>query len=61
MLSRYESCRKASNIISAAGGNATTYNLPEDKGINGNTHLMMQDRNNSDIGSIVIEWIAAEL
>lgn len=58
MLTRYESCRKASDMIAAAGGDATTINLPEDRGIQGNTHLMMQDKNNMEIGDIVIAWLA---
>lgn len=58
MLSRYESCRAASDIIARLGGDATTYQLPEDKGIGGNTHLMMQDLNNSEIGAIIIDWLA---
>lgn len=58
MLSRYESCRKASEVIAGLGGKATTWRLPQDKGIRGNTHLMMQDLNNEEIGRLVLEWLA---
>ena len=60
MLTRYASCRRASEIISAAGGRAQTIHLPEDRGIAGNTHLMMQDRNNTEIGEMILEWLRAE-
>ena len=60
MLTRYASCRQASEIISAAGGRAQTIHLPEDRGIAGNTHLMMQDTNNTEIGEMILEWLRAE-
>ena len=60
MLNRYASCREAGDIVSAAGGRAQTIHLPEDRGIAGNTHLMMQDRNNTEIGEMVLEWIGSE-
>lgn len=61
MRARYETCRTASDLISAAGGNAVTYNLPEDMGITGNTHLLMQDTNNVEIGALIISWLADAL
>ena len=60
MLTRYASCRYASEIISAAGGRAQTVHLPENRGIAGNSHLMMQDRNNVEIGEMILEWIGSE-
>lgn len=60
MLTRYESCRQASEIISAAGGRAQTIHLPEDRGIAGNSHLMMQDRNNTELGDMILEWLGPE-
>ena len=60
MLTRYASCRAAGDIVSAAGGRAQTLHLPEDRGIAGNTHLMMQDRNNTEIGEMILEWIGSE-
>ena len=61
MLTRHASCRQASEIISALGGRAQTIHLPEDRGIAGNSHLMMQDRNNTEIGEMVLEWIGSEV
>jgi len=60
MLTRHASCREAGDIVSAAGGRAQTIHLPEDRGIAGNTHLMMQDRNNTEIGEMILEWLRAE-
>ena len=60
MLTRYASCRQASEFIAAAGGRALTIHLPEDRGIAGNTHLMMQDTNNIEIGEMILEWLRAE-
>lgn len=58
MLTRYESCRKASDIIAAAGGDAMTLHLPEDLDVSGNTHLLMQDTNSEAIGDIIVDWLA---
>ena len=60
MLTRYASCRQASETVAAAGGRAQTIHLPEDRGIAGNSHLMMQDRNNTEIGDMILEWIGSE-
>ena len=60
MLTRYASCREASETVAAAGGRAQTIHLPEDRGIVGNSHLMMQDRNNNEIGDMILEWLGTE-
>ncbi len=60
MQTRYASCRQASETISASGGRAQTIHLPQDLGITGNTHLMMQDRNNVELGQIILDWIHSE-
>ena len=61
MLTRYASCRQASETVAAAGGRAQTIHLPEDRGIVGNSHLMMQDRNNNEISDMILEWMGTEL
>ena len=53
-------CRQASETVSAAGGRAQTIHLPQHRGIAGNSHLMMQDRNNTEIGGMILEWLRAE-
>lgn len=42
--------------INAAGGNATMWFLPE-KGIRGNSHMLMHDTNNLKIADMIIKWI----
>ncbi|MFD2135816.1 hypothetical protein ACFSLT_12490 [Novosphingobium resinovorum] len=39
-----------------AGGQAEMLHPPE-LGIHGNTHLMMQDRNNLQIADLIIDWM----
>ncbi|MFT5872211.1 MAG: pimeloyl-ACP methyl ester carboxylesterase [Clostridium sp.] len=53
---RYESCKKTTEILNANGGFAEVVTLT-DLGMQGNTHLMMQDKNNSDISKIIIDWL----
>ncbi len=60
MLARYESCVTADNLISEMGGRAETIHLPS-MGINGNTHLLMQDTNSSQIAGMVIDWLESEV
>lgn len=60
MQDRFASCVKADEVISGLGGNATTIHLPE-IGIPGNTHLMMQDLNNAQIGDMILSWVASEV
>lgn len=55
----YEDCR---NVylprIEAAGGDITFLSLPE-RGIVGNSHMLMLDKNNLEIADILMEWIQA--
>jgi len=53
---RYEVRKAVTEKINAAGGNARIVHLP-DLGIRGNTHMLMQDKNNLRIADYVIEWI----
>ena len=54
---RLSACRDFVAALNAAGGRATMIVLP-DRGIHGNSHMFMQDRNNLQIADIVIDWIA---
>ena len=54
---RYNNCKAAVEMINAAGGDAAFLDLPA-MGINGNTHLLMQDDNSDDIAEMVTDWIA---
>lgn len=45
------------NFINQAGGNASLLRLKEDKGIDGNGHLMQEASNNGEIAEIMIKWM----
>ncbi len=47
------------DAIKAAGGNVDWINLPE-IGIKGNSHMMMQDRNNAAIADVIQKWLASK-
>jgi pimeloyl-ACP methyl ester carboxylesterase len=53
---RLEGCRVYAARIKAAGGQVDIMHTPE-LGIRGNTHMLMQDRNNLEIGDIILKWI----
>ena len=45
--------------IKAAGGAADWINLP-DIGIKGNSHMLMQDKNNAEIAAVIQKWLVAK-
>jgi len=47
---------KFQDAIRAAGGSADLINLPA-IGIKGNSHMMMMDKNSSDIASVIQKWL----
>jgi len=47
------------NAITAAGGNAEVVSLP-DLGIKGNSHMLMQEKNNAAIADVIEKWLAAK-
>jgi pimeloyl-ACP methyl ester carboxylesterase len=53
---RLKGCREFTQAANKAGGKVTHYVLPE-RGIKGNSHMLMQDRNNLQIAEIVSDWI----
>lgn len=60
--SRNQTSRKVALEASASlfiqnGGIAQVDSLPEDYGINGNTHLMMQDDNNVYVAGLYLSWL----
>ena len=44
------------NAIKAAGGKVDWINLPE-IGIKGNSHMIMQDKNNAEIADVIQKWL----
>jgi pimeloyl-ACP methyl ester carboxylesterase len=53
---RLELCTAAMNVINAGGGRASLSELPS-VGLAGNSHLIMQDRNNLEVA----DWLIREL
>jgi hypothetical protein len=45
--------------IKKAGGSADWINLP-DIGIKGNSHMLMQDKNNSEIAEVIQKWLVGK-
>jgi hypothetical protein len=52
----FESCEKFVQQLKAAGGDAEMMYLPK-MGIKGNSHMLMQDRNNLDLADLLLNWI----
>ena len=53
---RHEASKKTARILNEIGGVGEVITMT-DLGVNGNTHLMMQDKNSSDISNLIIEWL----
>ncbi len=54
---RRNACLAAVNAIKAAGGRAELILLPE-RGIKGNSHMMMMDKNNLQVADVIIKWLS---
>jgi hypothetical protein len=52
----FESCQALIGRLKAAGGDAQMFN-PPDRGIRGNSHMIMQDKNNLQIADVILQWI----
>jgi len=52
----FESCRKFVQQVHDAGGDAELIDLPK-MGIKGNSHMLMQDKNNLQLADLIIAWI----
>jgi pimeloyl-ACP methyl ester carboxylesterase len=52
----FESCQALITRLKAAGGQAEMLN-PPDRGIRGNSHMIMQDKNNLQIADLIMQWI----
>ncbi|ALM84228.1 hypothetical protein ASB57_15720 [Bordetella sp. N] len=53
---RFDDCQKYIGRINQAGGNASMLH-PPDLGIHGNSHLLMQDKNNLQIADLILQWM----
>jgi pimeloyl-ACP methyl ester carboxylesterase len=56
----YEDCKKFVQQLKDAGGDAEMMYLPE-LGIKGNSHMLMQDRNNLDLADLILNWIESHV
>ncbi len=56
----FESCQALLGRVKAAGGDAQMLN-PPDRGIRGNSHMIMQDGNNLQIADLILQWISAHV
>ncbi len=57
---RFEACQAMIGRIKAAGGQAEMLAPPE-RGIRGNSHMIMQDKNNLQIADLILQWISAHV
>ncbi len=53
---RYEGCQAMIGRIKNAGGQAEML-APPDRGIRGNSHMIMQDKNHLQIADLILQWI----
>lgn len=53
---RYEACQVLIGRLTAAGGTAEMFDPPA-RGIRGNSHMIMQDRNHLQIADVILQWI----
>jgi hypothetical protein len=56
----FESCQAYVKRVVAAGGDAEMMHLPA-LGIRGNSHMLMQDRNNLQVADLIARWIDAHV
>jgi pimeloyl-ACP methyl ester carboxylesterase len=56
-LAGFNSCKVLITRINAANGKAQMLSLPE-VGMLGNSHMLMQDRNNLAVADLILKWIA---
>jgi pimeloyl-ACP methyl ester carboxylesterase len=52
----FEGCQRFVQQLKDAGGNAEMMHLPT-LGIKGNSHMLMQDRNNLQLADLILDWI----
>jgi pimeloyl-ACP methyl ester carboxylesterase len=54
--SSFDSCQKFVQQVTDAGGDAQLMSLPK-LGIKGNSHMLMQDKNNLQLADLLLGWI----
>jgi pimeloyl-ACP methyl ester carboxylesterase len=53
---RFEECQKLIGRLRSAGGQARMMD-PTERGIRGNSHMIMQDRNSLQIADLILQWV----
>jgi hypothetical protein len=53
-------CETYVQRVKEAGGDAVVMHLPK-MGIKGNSHMLMQDRNNLQLADLILDWIDAHV
>lgn len=56
LMSRFQSCMDFIQQVNNAGGDATMMHLPK-LGQFGNSHMLMQDKNNLQVADLILKWI----
>jgi hypothetical protein len=54
---RYAACKAFAAAVNRAGGHVDVAATPQ-LGMHGNSHMLMQDRNNLQIADAVVDWIS---
>jgi pimeloyl-ACP methyl ester carboxylesterase len=57
---RFDTCDVLIGRLKAAGGDAQVLN-PPDRGIRGNSHMIMQDKNHLQIADLILQWLDARV
>ena len=55
-VTSFDGCQKFVQQVKDAGGDAEMMHLPK-MGIRGNSHMLMQDRNNLQLADLILDWI----
>lgn len=55
-MNTFHSCEEFVQDVKSAGGDATMMHLP-DYGQFGNSHMLMQDKNNLQVANLILHWI----
>ncbi len=53
---RFEACQALIGRVKSAGGQVEMLNPPE-RGIHGNSHMIMQDKNSLQIADLILRWV----
>jgi hypothetical protein len=52
----YDGCKEFVKQVNKASGKAEMLYLP-DRDIKGNSHMLMQDKNNAEVADLILKWI----